>query len=270
MSSCTRATLTVAGTRLTTPTTPPRCSCSCGGGWGSASSASCGGAPARTAATVRRSRSDRARSGASRSATGPPYGPGGRWQTTRSHESSASSSGTGRLRRGRAPIPTTGSAPRSPSAMRSIRSSRRSTTGPPAIGGGGGRAPRRPGGRPYDRRTARDLRWCLAGHVREALGAKPVDAVRRGHVEALLAELGDDGLSERRCRAVAAAVRALYDDAVVRRLAHRKPASGVGLEEDAATPPAVGRGSERAISLVLRGATVGFLLLALVFLTESL
>jgi len=125
-------------------------------------------------------------------------------------------------------------------------------------------------GRPYDRRTARDLRWCLAGHVREALGAKPVDAVRRGHVEALLAELGDDGVSERRCRAVAAAVRALYDDAVVRGLAHGNPASGVGLEEDAATPPAVGRGSERAISLVLRGATVGFLLLALVFLTESL
>src|SRR4051812_42332592 len=285
MSSCTRSTPTVACTRPTTATTPPRCSCSCGGGWGSPSSASCGGAPARTAATVRWSRSDRARSGASRSGTGPPYGPGGRWQTTRSHESSASSSGTGRLRRGRAPIPTTGSAPRSPSAMRSIRSSRRSTTGPPAIGGGGPpppppRAPpagARPGarggaprGRPSDRRTARDLRWCLAGHVREALGAKPVDAVRRGHVEALLAELGDDGVSERRCRAVAAAVRALYDDAVVRGLAHGNPASGVGLEEDAATPPAVGRGSERAISLVLRGATVGFLLLALVFLTESL
>src|SRR3954451_2175126 len=144
MSSCTRSTLTVACTRPTTATTPPRCSCSCGGGWGSPSSASCGGAPARTAATVRWSRSDRARSGASRSGTGPPYGPGGRWQTTRSHESSASSSGTGRLRRGRAPIPTTGSAPRSPSAMRSTRSSRRSTTGPPAIGGGG--APTRPAG----------------------------------------------------------------------------------------------------------------------------
>ena len=28
-------------------------------------------------------------------------------------------------------------------------------------------------GQPYDRTTARDLRWCLAGHVREALGAMP-------------------------------------------------------------------------------------------------
>jgi site-specific recombinase XerC len=130
-------------------------------------------------------------------------------------------------------------------------------------------------GQPYDRRTARDLRWCLAGHVREALGAKAIDAVRRGDVEALLAELADEGVSERRCRAVARAVRALYDDAVARGLAVRNPASGVAVAADGADAPAVGSQrwvgpSERAISLVLRGATVGCLVLALVFLTESL
>ena len=129
-------------------------------------------------------------------------------------------------------------------------------------------------GQPYDRTTARDLRWCLAGHVREALGAMRVDVVRRGDVAALLAELADEGVPERRCRAVGRAVRALYDDAVARGLADQNPASGVAVAEDRTVPPAgsapwLGR-SERAISLVLRGATVGFLLLALVFLTESL
>ena len=129
-------------------------------------------------------------------------------------------------------------------------------------------------GCPFDRRTARDLRWCLAGHVREALGPMPVDAVRRRDIEALLAELADEGVPERRLRAVARALRSLYDFAVERRLVDLNPAAAVAPPEEAALaatgsepPRAV---SERAISFALRSATVGFLLLALVFLTESL
>ena len=129
-------------------------------------------------------------------------------------------------------------------------------------------------GCPFDRGTAQDLRWCLTGHVREAFGPMPVDAVRRRDIEALLAELADDGVPERRLRAVARALRSLYDFAVERRLVDLNPAAAVAPPEEAALaatgsepPRAV---SERAISFALRSATVGFLLLALVFLTESL
>ena len=129
-------------------------------------------------------------------------------------------------------------------------------------------------GCPFDRGTAQDLRWCLTGHVREAFGPMPVDAVRRRDIEALLAELADDGVPARRLRAVARALRSLYDFAVERRLVDRNPAAAVAPPEEAALaatgsepPRAV---SERAISFALRSATVGFLLLALVFLTESL
>jgi hypothetical protein len=129
-------------------------------------------------------------------------------------------------------------------------------------------------GCPFDRGTAQDLRWCLTGHVREAFGPMPVDAVRRRDIEALLAELADDGVPARRLRAVARALRSLYDFAVERRLVDLNPAAAVAPPEEAALaatgsepPRAV---SERAISFALRSATVGFLLLALVFLTESL
>ena len=129
-------------------------------------------------------------------------------------------------------------------------------------------------GCPVDRGTAQDLRWCLTGHVREAFGPMPVDAVRRRDIEALLAELADDGVPARRLRAVARALRSLYDFAVERRLVDLNPAAAVAPPEEAALaatgsepPRAV---SERAISFALRSATVGFLLLALVFLTESL
>jgi len=129
-------------------------------------------------------------------------------------------------------------------------------------------------GCPFDRGTAQDLRWCLTGHVREAFGPMPVDAIRRRDIEALLAELADDGVPARRLRAVARALRSLYDFAVERRLVDLNPAAAVAPPEEAALaatgsepPRAV---SERAISFALRSATVGFLLLALVFLTESL
>ena len=131
-------------------------------------------------------------------------------------------------------------------------------------------------GRPFDRRTADDVRWCLTGHVREALGPMPVDAVRRRDIEALLAELADEGVPERRLRAVARALRSLYDFAVERRLVDRNPAAAVAPPEEAAPPAATGSEppragvAERAISFALRSATVGFLCLALVFLTESL
>ena len=139
-----------------------------------------------------------------------------------------------------------------------------------------GRSARDRRGRPYDRRTAEDMRWCLTGHVREALGAMPVAAVRRRDIEALLAELADEGVPERRLRAVARALRSLYDFALERHLVSRNPAAAVAPPEEAAAPVATGSVplsaglSERAISFALRSATVGFLLLALVFLTESL
>ena len=129
-------------------------------------------------------------------------------------------------------------------------------------------------GCPFDRGTAQDLRWCLTGHVREAFGPMPVDAIRRRDIEALLAELADDGVPARRLRAVARALRSLYDFAVERGVVDLNPAAAVAPPEEAALaatgsepPRAV---SERAISFALRSATVGFLLLALVFLTESL
>src|SRR4051812_43467723 len=131
-------------------------------------------------------------------------------------------------------------------------------------------------GRPFDRRAAADLRWCLTGHVREELGPMPVAAVRRRDIEALLAELTDEGVPERRVDAVARALRSLYDFALERRLVSRHPAAAVAPPDDATSSPASGSApprpgrSERAISFALRSATVGLLLLALVFLTESL
>ena len=137
-------------------------------------------------------------------------------------------------------------------------------------------------GRPFTRETARDLGWYLRGHVGESLGAMSVDDVRRRDVEALVFALGDAGLSDGRLRAVAKCVRALYDYALERGLSHNNPAERVAFPDEAETEQPTARSairmdpalatavSDHAISLMLRVATLGFVITALVFLAESL
>jgi hypothetical protein len=137
-------------------------------------------------------------------------------------------------------------------------------------------------GRAFPRETARDLRWYLRGHVGEALGAMSLDDVRRRDVEAVVYELAASGLSHRRVRALAKSVRALFDYADERGLVRTNPAERVALPEEDEHELAPGRSRRRldpapdrsladhAISLVLRVATLGFVLTALIYLGESL
>jgi site-specific recombinase XerC len=137
-------------------------------------------------------------------------------------------------------------------------------------------------GRPFTREAALELHWYLGGHVAEALGAMRLSRVHRRDVEALVDELGDAGLSRDRLRPLTKAVRALYDYARERGLAQHNPAERVALpDEDETEQPVAAYASrvaspprtttfDRAISVALRVATLGFLLAALTFLAESL
>jgi site-specific recombinase XerC len=137
-------------------------------------------------------------------------------------------------------------------------------------------------GRRFSPDAASELHWCLAGHVAEALGAMSVDDVRRRDVEALVFALGDARLSDGRLRAVAKCVRALYDYALERGLVRSNPAERVAFPDEAETEQPTARSairmdpalatavSDHAISLMLRVATLGFVITALVFLAESL
>jgi hypothetical protein len=139
--------------------------------------------------------------------------------------------------------------------------------------------------------AVRELHWCLGGHVSEALGRMRLGDVRRRHLERLLCDLEDAGLTRRRLRPVADSVRTLYDYAIERRLVEGNPADRVALTDVPATPqpgdgerrrigvrdwrtaraPRVGiKISDRVISLGLELATVGFALVAVVFLVGSL
>ena len=132
----------------------------------------------------------------------------------------------------------------------------------------------------HGRRFAQDavgqLRWCLEGHVREELGGLRVGDVRRAEVEALVRGLGAAGLSRRRLRAVATSVRALYDYAIESGLVGLNPAERVAPPDEAeAEQPASGTNRrrmplDRAISLALQLATLGFMILALILIAESL
>jgi hypothetical protein len=128
-------------------------------------------------------------------------------------------------------------------------------------------------GRPFGRAAARELHWCLGGHVREAFGAMRIGDVRRGDVEALVYELRDRGVSSRRLRAVVECVRALYDHALDRRLVAHNPALLVAMP-DGNTPGTDAGSTEtrsaRAISLALRVATLGCLILGVIVLGGSL
>jgi site-specific recombinase XerC len=136
-------------------------------------------------------------------------------------------------------------------------------------------------GRHFTRDAVRELDWCLRGHVSEELGGMSLTDVRRHDVEALVYALADSGTSHRRLRAVAKSVRALYDYAAERGLAMRNPAERVALpDEDQAEQPRrqADRPTERqlpdiadrVIGLMLRGATLAFLLIALVLIAQSL
>jgi hypothetical protein len=145
-------------------------------------------------------------------------------------------------------------------------------------------------GRRFTDDAVAELHWCLAGYVREELGAMSLDVVRREDVEKLLYELGDSGIAEARVRAVAKSVRALYDNAVERELVQHNPAERVALPGgDEVEQPTRGRPrrpewklwgkraqrelsgrADRTISLGLQLATFALLLVALFLIVESL
>ena len=127
-------------------------------------------------------------------------------------------------------------------------------------------------GRRFSAEAATELHWCLGGHVADALGAMSVDEVRRRAVETLVYDLADAGLSRRRLRALAKSVRAFYDYAAERVAIPdedetEQPAARSASSADPALARAV---ADHAISLVLRVATLAFVITALVFLAESL
>jgi site-specific recombinase XerC len=127
-------------------------------------------------------------------------------------------------------------------------------------------------------RAGRELHWYLGGYVREAFGPLGADDVRRCDVEALLYDLHGRGLSRLRLRALATSVRALYDYALEHDLAERNPAERVAVPIDEESPGAAGdradaarhASPDRIASIAMRLGTLGFLLLALTFLAESL
>jgi hypothetical protein len=131
-------------------------------------------------------------------------------------------------------------------------------------------------GRPFTRDALRELRWCMEGHVREELGTLGVREVRRDDLEALVFGLGDRGVSPRRLRAIVKSVRAMYDYAVDNRLARTNPAERVALPEEPQIERPVRHGRRRTtrldgmVSGALRLGTLGFALLALFFIAQSL
>jgi site-specific recombinase XerC len=126
-------------------------------------------------------------------------------------------------------------------------------------------------GRPFTPDAARELHWCLDGYVSEELGARALSDIRRQDLEDFIFALGDSGLPPSRLRALAKSVRALYDYAAERDLVRHNPALRVAIPEaDEAEPVPRPRRLDRGISLILRLATLAFLLVALVLIAESL
>ena len=131
-------------------------------------------------------------------------------------------------------------------------------------------------GRRFTRDALRELRWCLEGHVREELGTLGVREVHRDDLEALVFGLGDRGVSPRRLRAIVRSVRAMYDYAVDNRLARTNPAERVALPDEREIEAPVRPGRRRTtrldgmVSAALQLGTLGFALLALFFIAQSL
>jgi hypothetical protein len=138
-------------------------------------------------------------------------------------------------------------------------------------------------GRRFDEDAVRELRWALRAHVDDPMRALGLRQVRRDDVEALIDRLAREGLSRRHLRGVAKSMRALYDYAHERGLADRNPAERVALpDEDEHEQPRLRRerprprteprlrSADHALALVMQAATLGFALLALIFIAESL
>lgn len=133
--------------------------------------------------------------------------------------------------------------------------------------------------RPYGEEAVSELTWSLAGHAGERLGDADLGELRRRDLEALLYELGASGLSRRRLRAIAKSLRGLFDYAMAQGLVDHNPAERLALpDENDAEQPTRGRPRaprlridvDRAIGLALQLASICFVLLALLFVAESL
>jgi hypothetical protein len=137
-------------------------------------------------------------------------------------------------------------------------------------------------GRPFTAEAVQELNWSLGGYVSEELGTTGLSDLRRQDLEELMYRLSDGGVPRRRLRALAKSVRALYDYAAERDIVRHNPAERIAIpDEDEAEQPTASEVSgaapgreraslDRAISLVLRLATLGFLLLAVILLVGSL
>jgi hypothetical protein len=145
-----------------------------------------------------------------------------------------------------------------------------------------------PDGRPYGPAALRELRWTLQGHVVQELGSMSFQGVRRMHLQTLVAELHEAGLSTARVAAVLDALRALYDFARDRGFTDANPVESLALpahpEElrrrlgttvdlDAIAGPGDARPSsiplETALSWGIRLSVMVFVLIALVLVAES-
>ena len=125
--------------------------------------------------------------------------------------------------------------------------------------------------RRFDGGAAAELRWCLRGHVAEALGERPLAAVGPGDVQALLVGLADAGVPPRRVRAVAEATDELARFAAGEGLLEPGAAEGLVDLPDAGVEGGGGRDvADRAIALTLQAATLGLLVVAVVLLATPL
>ena len=131
----------------------------------------------------------------------------------------------------------------------------------------------------------RALRWALEGHVAPALGEEPLREVRRRQLQALLVRLERDGLPATRVETIADALRELYRYAEEAGLVEFSPAQSLVVVGDElppeprrpaaarrlAVPAAVPQGlvPDQAIWLILKVATVVFVLIALILVAES-
>jgi hypothetical protein len=122
--------------------------------------------------------------------------------------------------------------------------------------------------------AARDLHWYLGGYVREALGPRGIDDLRRRDVETLVYDLHDRGIGAARLRTLATSVRALYDYALEQDLAGRNPAERLAIPIDEAVAPPTARGrrmlTDRIASIGLRAGALALLVLAVTFPAATL
>lgn len=124
--------------------------------------------------------------------------------------------------------------------------------------------------RPFAPEAARELHWCLMGHVSAEFGALRLGEVRSHDVEDLLQELADSGVALPRRLAMADSLRALFDYAEGRGLVDDNPAEWIEPGDEGEDTEPESTRFDRVISFGLRAATAGFLLIALILIAQSL